>query len=184
MYDAAFDFTALRSAQLLKLLMKRGTDRGYFPEPSKSLFILDTPGQEEAEKREIAIKGLTLNFVSGSHYLGAYLGPQEELEAWVKPQVEAWAQGVRFLGEISQRHSQSSYVGLGMSLQIECQYLQMTVPGVGTLPGPIEEAIREKLFPALFEGEEINAEFWQILGHSVKHGGLGLPDPRLSAESS
>ena len=33
-------------------------------------------------------------------------------------------------------------------------------------------------------GEEINAEFRKILGHSVKHGGLGIPDPRLSAESA
>ena len=42
--DAALDGLARRSAQLLKLLMKRGTDRGYFPEPAKYLFILDTPG--------------------------------------------------------------------------------------------------------------------------------------------
>ena len=57
-------------------------------------------------------------------------------------------------------------------------------PGVGTLMGPIDEAIREKFFPALFGGEEIDSEFWQILGHSVKHGGLDIPDPRLSAESA
>ena len=48
----------------------------------------------------------------------------------------------------------------------------------------IEEALREKFFPALFGGEEINADFRKILGHSVKHGGLGIPDPRLSAESA
>ena len=35
--------------------------------------------------------------------------------------------------------------------------------------GPIEEALREKFFPALFGGEEINADFWKILGHSVKN---------------
>ena len=46
--------------------------------------------------------------------------------------------------------------------------------------GPIEEALREKFFPALFWGEEINADSWKILGHSVKHGGLGIPNPRLS----
>ena len=50
--------------------------------------------------------------------------------------------------------------------------------------GPIEEAIREKFFPALFGGEEINTYFWQILGHSIKHGRLGIPDPRLSVESA
>ena len=48
--------------------------------------------------------------------------------------------------------------------------------------GPIEEALREKFFPALFGGEEINSEFRQILGHSVKHGGLVIPDSWRSAE--
>ena len=43
--DAAFDGSERRSAQLQKLLMKRGPDRGYFPDPDKSLFISNTPGQ-------------------------------------------------------------------------------------------------------------------------------------------
>ena len=66
LYDAVFDGLARRSAHLLKLLMKRGPDRGYFPEPAKSLFISDNPGQEKASKREFAKEGLVLNFVSGS----------------------------------------------------------------------------------------------------------------------
>ena len=102
---------------------------------------------------------------------------------WVKPQVEAWAHGVRVLGKIARRHPQLAYAGLGILLQLEWPYLQRTVPVVGTLMGPIEEALREKLFPTIFGGEEINANFRQILGHSVKHGGLHIPDPRLSAES-
>ena len=48
---------------------------------SKSLFISDTPVQEEAVRMEFAAEVLVLNFVSGSRYLGAYLVPQEELEA-------------------------------------------------------------------------------------------------------
>ena len=50
--DAAFDGSARQSAQLLNLLMKRGPDRGYFADPDKYIFISDTPGQEEAAKRE------------------------------------------------------------------------------------------------------------------------------------
>ena len=49
--DASFDVSARKIAQRLKLLIYRGTDRGYFPEPDKFLFISDTPGQEEAERR-------------------------------------------------------------------------------------------------------------------------------------
>ena len=50
--------------------------------------------------------------------------------------------------------------------------------------GTIDEALREKFAPALFGGDEIDANFWQILGHSVKHDGLGIPDSRLSEESA
>ena len=132
--------------------MKRGPYRGYFPELSKSLFISDTPGQEEVVKREFAVEGITLNFVSGSRYLGAYLGLQEELEAWVKPQGEVWAHGVRVLGKIARLHPQLAYTGLVMSLKLKWRYLQRTVPRVGTLMGPIEEALR-KIFSCAILGE-------------------------------
>ena len=101
--------------------MNRGPDRGYFPEPAKSLFISDTPGQEEATKREFSAEGLILNFVSGSWYLGAYLGPHDQLAVSVKPQVGAWSHGVRVLGKISQRHPQLAYSGLGMLFQLKWQ---------------------------------------------------------------
>ena len=98
---------------------------------------------------------------------------------WVKPQVEAWAHGVRVQSKIARWHPQSAYAGLGISLQSEWQYLKRTVLGVGTLIDRIEETLRKFLFPALFGGEEITADFWKILGHSVKHGGLVIPDTRL-----
>ena len=65
-------------------------------------------------------------------------------------------------------------------MQLEWQYLQRNVPRVGTLMGPIEETLREKFFPVLFGREEINADFRQILFHSVNHESLGIPDPWLS----
>ena len=75
--------------------VRRGPERRYFPDPAKSLFISDTPGQEEAAKRDFAVELLTLNFVSGSRYLGAYLGPQAELEAWVNPKWRHGPTGLR-----------------------------------------------------------------------------------------
>ena len=77
---------------------------------------------------------------------------QEEFVAWVKPQLEAWAHGVRVLGKIARQHPQSAYAGLGMPLQLEWQYLQTTVPVVDTLMVPIEEALRDKSFPTVIRG--------------------------------
>ena len=73
---------------------------------------------------------------------------------------------------------------MGMLLQLKWNYLQRIVPGVSTLMGPNGEAIREKLSPALFGGEEINPDFRKSLGHSIKHGGFGITDPRLLEESA
>ena len=98
--------------------------------------------------------------------------------------MEAWAHEVIILRKIFGQHPQLGYAILGMLLQLECQYLQRSVTVVVTLMGPIEEALREIFFPALFGGEEITADFRKILGHSVKHGGLGMLDPRLSEESA
>ena len=64
--------------------MNRGRVRGYFPELAKSIFILDILEQEEEAKREFVAEVLELNLIGGSWHLGGYLGPQEELEAWVK----------------------------------------------------------------------------------------------------
>ena len=55
--NAAFDGSEQQSAHLLKLLMEKGLDRGYLPEPAKSLFIVDTLRQEEVVRREFAAEG-------------------------------------------------------------------------------------------------------------------------------
>ena len=41
---------------------------------------------------------------------------------------------------------------------------------------------KKAFFPALFRGEEVSADIKEILGHSVKRGVLGIPDPRLLAQ--
>ena len=108
------------------------------------------------------------------------------MAAWVKTQVGAWAHRIWVLGKISRWHPQLAYVGLGISLKIECHYLKKTVPGVGNLMGPIEEALKENPPPppppTLFGGEETDTDFRKKLGHRVKNGGLCIPDPRLSAK--
>ena len=44
------------------------------------------------------------------------MGPRDELEAWVRPNMEAWDHGVRTLAKIAKRYSQSAYTCLGLLL--------------------------------------------------------------------
>ena len=107
------------------------------------------------------------------------MGTMEDLEEWVWPKVEAWAHVVRTLVKTSKPYPHSEYAGLGISLQIECQYLKSTIPGVGSLMGPIDDALREAFFYATFGGEEVSDNIREILGHSMKHGGLGIPEHQM-----
>ena len=78
--DAAFDGSERRSASELCLLMNEGTDRGYFSEPAKSIFIAENLEGKEASRQEFKRAGLNINYLFGSPYLGAYLVPREEIE--------------------------------------------------------------------------------------------------------
>ena len=85
--DAAFDGIADSSSRLMTLLLKRGGARGYFPEPAKLLLICNFQTMEETAKQSFELEGLRFNVVLEIQYLGAYIGPAEERDAWVRPQV-------------------------------------------------------------------------------------------------
>ena len=65
-----------------------GPDQGYFSEMAKSIFIADIPAKKEAARQEFERARINLNYVDGSRYMGAYLGPREDIEEWVRPKVE------------------------------------------------------------------------------------------------
>ena len=87
MDDAAFDGTTYKSARLMTLLLERVLARGSFPEPSKSIFILDSSAKKETENQVFEAKGLRVNVVPGNQYLGSYVGPSEESNDCVRLQI-------------------------------------------------------------------------------------------------
>ena len=50
--------------------------------------------------------------------------------------------------------------------------------------GPIEDSLREAFFLAFLVGEEVSSDLREILDHSMKLRSLGLPHPRLLADSA
>eukprot|EP00957_Ditylum_brightwellii_P166656 12687061-Ditylum_brightwellii.AAC.1 len=124
--DLSLDGPARLNARLLKVMMERGLDRGYFPKPEKLIHICDNPADLEATRVVFAAEDLKLKYHGGYRYVGGFVGSKEEELAWVKPQVEAWAEGVRILAGFAHKYLQIAYAGLAMSLRHEWQYLQQT----------------------------------------------------------
>ena len=47
-----------------------------------------------------------VNVFPGRLYLRVYVVPEDDRDAWVLPQVEKWAEGVRDLEKVSKKHPQ------------------------------------------------------------------------------
>ena len=43
----------------------------------------------------------------------------------------------------------------------------------------MEDSLKEAFLAALFGGGKVSSDLRELLGHSVKHEGLGIPYPRL-----
>ena len=52
--------------RLLRPLLDWVPDQGYFPKPSRSLFIADSPTQEEEARQDSKTEILKLKFMAGS----------------------------------------------------------------------------------------------------------------------
>ena len=84
---------------------------------------------------------------------------------------------VRILAGVAQNHPQSAYAGLLKSLQQEWYFVQRVTPGVGEAFGPVEEALWEIFFPALFRGLLEGLPTRENTRLPVKQAGLALPEP-------
>ena len=100
-------------------------------------------------------------------------------DAWIRPQVDVWAEGVKSLARVAIRFPQTVYVGLSWSLQAEWQYLSRVSPRAAAHLGPVEEALRDIFIPALFGRPtmKVTDEDRLMYTNSVKAGGAGYKGP-------
>ena len=86
------------------------------------------------------------------------------------------------LSKYSQDDHQAAYSAFTKRLYSRWTHFQKTVPGASELFEPLEHAIRDQLIPAL-GGREVSDAERQILALPLRHGGLGLTDPRETAKT-
>ena len=91
----------------------RGPAQGYFPEPTKSILVVADRNVPRAKEY---FRGMGIKIVTGSQYLGRFIGERETEARWIKEKVEGWKESVRTLAGVAPKHPHSAYAGMQKSL--------------------------------------------------------------------
>ena len=94
-------------------LQLKGLARGYFPEPTKSIFVV---AEQNVPRATEYFRGMGIKIMTGSRYLRGFVGEKETERQWVRTKVERWAESVKTLAGVARKHPQSAYAGLQKSL--------------------------------------------------------------------
>ena len=122
-----------------------------------------------------------IQVITGSRYLGGFIGERETEYKWIQEKVEGWADSVRTLDGVARKHPQCAYAGLQKSLQQEWAFVQRITPEISNAFGPVEEEIAKAFLPALFEGAKDGTPGREITRLPVKQAGMAIPDPTQTA---
>ena len=128
----------------LRELQTRGPPRGYFPESTKSILVVDPRNVARAKE---FFRGMGLQVVTGSRYLGGFIGDGAAEKIWMAGKVEGRVESVGTLVGVSRKHPQSAYSGLKKSLQQQWEFLQQVTPGIRDAFVPVEKVLWENFLP-------------------------------------
>lgn len=183
--DASAIGTLEQIGAYFRELTEIGPSYGYFPEPSKSILIV-RPHSENQARDYLQSESFNFELKTGDRYLGGFVGETSSREEWLKEKISDWTLGIQELASVASWYPQTAYAGLQKSLQAEWQYLQRVTGNVSEMFAPLEAAIKNKFFPALF-GEPV----WEDGDHRrplaalpVKSAGLAIPDPTVTANDN
>ena len=183
----ADDYTSAGQAQAnvsaLRFLVENGERYGYYPEPSKSVYVCKGEDEDEARRCFAAAGITTVKFRRGHRYLGSYVGSGDQKVEYVEEKVRDWIGCVKVLAAMAKKYPQAVYTGYSLCLQAEWQYLCRVTPDIAHLLEPLEAVIRKELLPAfLGVGEaDITNKFREQLGVAVRRGGFGIGNPMEAA---
>eukprot|EP00957_Ditylum_brightwellii_P063925 4849788-Ditylum_brightwellii.AAC.1 len=117
----------------------------------------------------------------GNRYLGGYLGEQELAQASAVEKVTDWVLSVHTFSDMMGQQPQASFAGFTQFLQCKWAYLQQSMELTGDVFDPLEEAIHDCLFPALFKVPVVTTDLQDLVALTVWHGSLGALNPTKEA---
>ena len=129
------------------LLVERGPDFGYHPNPLKTNLVVR---EESATNAKEVFKGTNISITEqGKRHLGAALGTRSFVESYVKAKVSEWVNAVERLSSIAHTQPHAAYAALTHGLMNKWTYLTRAIPNISYLLQPLEDTIRQKFLTSL-----------------------------------
>ena len=154
--------------------MVQGPPRGYFPDPTKSVLVVSL---QNVLLAEAFFWGYGFQIMTGSQYLGGFVGTETEQARWLMGKVAGWWDLVANLDGVECWHPQTAYTGLNTSLQKEWAFVQRVIPGIEIAFQEVKDEIRDTFLPALVQRATYQIPGMEINGLPVKQDGISLPNP-------
>ena len=162
------------------ILNLAGPKFGYIPKPSKTILIVKDPEKLEAAK--LVFHGTNIEITTaGERHLGAVIGSNEFREEYIQNKVSQWIKDVEQLSEYAVDEPQLAYSAYTKAVSMRWGFLQRTIPNTKDYFEPLERTIRDKLIPAII-GRPVSDLERNIFSLPVRHGGMGIQNPMLTAD--
>ena len=144
--DAAIGGNLDEMIKAFNLLQAIGPTKGYFPKLTKSILVVKPAMFEQAKAR---LDHLGFTIVTGTRYLGGFIGTQSDKLSHIRTKVSEWTTDITRLSSVTRSFPQATFTAFQASYQHEWQYLQHVVPDMADRFALIETAICTSFLPAL-----------------------------------
>ena len=126
---------------------------GYYPEVDKCIVIHVVDSNHETEARS-AFEHLGVKVVKGYRFLGGFIGDHDSTKAFIQKIMELTNSVVK-LSKLAESQPQEAFSALAKSLQFEWSYLQRILPNFDDKYVPIQDAVNQMFWPAVFADTHI-----------------------------
>ena len=164
----------------LQEVCKIGPKYGYFPEPSKSILVVNDSYVADAK---ILFEPMGLTVVTGSRYLGGFVGQSSGLKAYVEEKVEKWKSQILQLKEVANTYPHEAFSVVTRSIQARWNFLTRVVPSIKDTLGSLETCLRGEFLEKLAD-KKLTEDERALFSLPARMGGLGICRPTEIAESN
>uniref|UniRef100_A0A1X7V433 Reverse transcriptase domain-containing protein n=1 Tax=Amphimedon queenslandica TaxID=400682 RepID=A0A1X7V433_AMPQE len=128
-------------------LLRIGPEYGYFPEPSKSFFVVHASMISEAHS---FFKDLGVKISTSCRYLGGMIGCDTGINDFISLRVKEWVHHLELLSNIAINQPQAASAAMTKSMQHEWYFSKGCLPHCSCHFQAIEKQITSSFLPSLF----------------------------------